>query len=571
MREETLLVVDTDSGFPERFRKRLEIEEIGEQFVVTVVRPDTTRQAEEMISGVVHDVSQLLSSKVVAAVFVDVVVYEGAKLDAYGIRIAEKILEVAPQTPVFCVTAKTSGSISEHMDHFAEATLSSVDGVFPKSYLEDASFSARRLKHLLERGREKRGMWARLQRRSKSDVGATVVAVKCEKIRKRFGKLEARVAVQIDAIGETDFWRVIDQLFPDGSGELFFVSSGASGAIVIGAHLKNSSSDGQTTGAKKFLVKISADREAIAQEARNRSELVLSPAPRENFPLLIRADPCLSGPLSGVAYEFEAGYQTLLEWLSREIRCGANLAGVGARIFEVVSPIYGDPALKVVRLWNGLYRPNDHVFERVRGLLSEKQQVFEALIGAACFQRVNNFFDARGEAIDDISDEIDQRHIHGDFNCGNILIGSSARNGGEVPISIIDFGSRCIGHIARDIAKLERDIVLRVFDWGNVDYYSPSRMKVWRTFLASVSNDAFRETIYAEDCSEPEVGISLHMIQEMRTALRRLDSRWNEGKSYQFALLHYSILGVLHEKLSTVKRAFSLEYVDALASALSRR
>ncbi len=530
-----------------------------------LLEPDTTLNPSEMAAKVVAKTNDIAAEKDVCAIFVDIVIYERAEFDTDGILIVKMLRKDFRQTPIFNVSAKSNGTKLTHMDHFAEATLGDSDGVFAKSFLESETFSAKRLALILKRGAEKRQNDTTLSASTAAQKQATT-AIPTD-IVKSFDihSLDCRVAAQIEELGPGAFWELIQHLIPYATGVISYVAPGASGAYVFKAKVKFKNPGISETGAKQLLIKIATGGGSLQNETNNMRALAREPVPREHFPNLLHNEPIIFGGLSGIVYEFETDHETLLAYLALELRNGRQPEGLGLKLVDILKGIYGDPMLKVKQTWHGCYFLDELGRTKLRGYLMENRPTIEELVGSEKFTRVDNFLMSDGETLRQISKEIDTRFIHGDFNCGNILI--NGIDGSDLKISIIDLGSRRQDHIIRDVAKLERDIVFRVFDWGSSDYHNPNRISVWRQFLTTIALDELGDPVTKWVIKDQGVLAAAVLIAELRSAIKKVDMRW-EGQTYLVALLHYSLLVVLHPRVSTAKKAFAVEYASSIIDLL---
>lgn len=557
----TLLLIDTDTGFSERFQRKLEVEDIADKYQVRMLKPDTTCSSSDMAKKVVSDTLYFSTKEDVCAIFVDIVIYESTPLDTDGILIARELRKIFPLMPIFNVSSKPNDAQQSHMDLFAEATLGDCDGVFPKSFLEGSTFSARRLALILKRGVEKRRCHMSAQPYHQLAIPIPQGISELFNI----NELDGRVAAQIEDIGPGAFWGLIQRLIPHATGVISYVAPGASGAYVFEANVKFKEPGKSAMGAKQFLIKIATTLDGLQKEAHNRRDLVKAPASREHFPSLLNEEPMSFGGLSGIAYEFEAGYETFLTYLARKLRGGNHHAGLGLKLVNILKNIYGDSAPDVKNVWHGCYNIEQPALIKLRGFLMENRQTLDERVGKEKVECVENFLMHGGETLRSLSKEMDIRHIHGDFNCGNILIDGSHEP--ELKISIIDLGSRRQDHVIKDVAKLERDIVFRVFDWDTLNYHDPNRISVWRQFLATLAPGAVFKTLPEGAIEDKGVLAAAQIIAELRSAINAIDSKGDEV-NYRVALLHYSLFALLHPRISTAKKAFAVEYASSIINSL---
>lgn len=377
--------------------------------------------------------------------------------------------------------------------------------------------------------------------------------------------MDPRIAAQIAEIGAGAFWGLMLRLIPGAEGVFSYIAPGASGAYVFEAKLKFKEPGTSSTGAKPFLIKVGTTPDALSEEARNRRELVKAPVGRKCFPTLLREEPAFFEGLSAIAYEFESEHETLLAHLARSIRNGERTTGLGQDLVDILKGIYGDPVVTVRDVAKGCYQLEHEARIRLLGYLKDNASELNEVVSNDKFRRVVDFLERGTDALPPSSKEIDTRHIHGDFNCGNILL--NADSSPKLAISIIDLGSRRQDHIIKDVAKLERDIVFRVFDWGSIKYHDPSRLSDWRPFLATLTlGDGFYSSA-RDACEDRGMIAAIELIYELRSAIKAIDLKWDE-RNYLIALLHYSLLAILHPRVSIAKKAFAVEYASVAIDQL---
>lgn len=561
-----LLVIDTETGFLDRFRYRLEVEDISDKYEIVNLKPVTTIGRDEMAQMVVENATTIVTESDVTAIFVDLVIYEGAKFDTDGILIIRLLREALPAMPLFTISGKSNESELVHMDHFAEATLGDADGVFPKSFLEGETFSAKRLSFLLKRGQEKRAAALGSLRAQESRIKDGDAPLPQKTVDALGAQIDPRIGAQIEELGRNAFWNVVTELLPGASGALSYVAPGASGAYVLRAHVKFERPGPTFTGAKQFLVKVAKGENALDKEASNRTELAMMPVSRMHFPTLLREEPSRAGGLSAIAYEFETEHETLESYLARAIPENApETVGLVSKLGGILGGLYGDPKLEVRTLWGGSFQLDAVAQTKLLGYLAENKRLLDELCSSKHRMQVEAFLRNDGLVARSLEREIDTRYIHGDLNCGNVLV--RARKGEEVKISIIDLASRRQENVVTDFAKLERDIVFRIFDSASPNFHAPNRIQVWRSFLATLHNDAIFEMPRPPENFDGAIRRAFEVIYELRSSLKRIDSRSNI-QSYQVALLFFALLSILHPRTSVAKKAFAVEYAATLVEQL---
>jgi hypothetical protein len=174
-------------------------------------------------------------------------------------------------------------------------------------------------------------------------------------------------------------------------------------------------------------------------------------------------------------------------------------------------------------------------------------------------ENVLQFVATDGAAVERIfsyESDADIRTVHADFNSRNLLLGDASQ------FCVIDFASRRQAHVAMDIAKLERDIVFRVFDYNTREFFDWSRTSVWRTLGRMNLKGRVFEKEKVDDLTL-DVRNALEFIAGLRTILKT-ESPTLQEEEYLIALLHYSLLAIGHPEISVPKKVFAVEYIDKL-------
>ncbi len=145
----TMIVIDTDTEFKNRFQKRLAYNKLEKDYSLINVVPNTSLGIDSMIADVLEKVDSIIrkDKKNVVAFFVDIVVVEDGEIDDFGVRIAEKLSAIYPNILTFNVTGKLN--FKRQLDIFSDAVLGNNDGVFSKYYLEGDYFNESRLNKIL--------------------------------------------------------------------------------------------------------------------------------------------------------------------------------------------------------------------------------------------------------------------------------------------------------------------------------------------------------------------------------------------------------------------------------------
>lgn len=553
----TILVIDTDAGFPARLNNNLVDEEIDDQYKVEPLAPDTTLHPAALVDDCVAKAMSFVSSGDVAAIFVDVVVYEsgGGPIDHTGIRLAKELRSHLPRTPIFNVTGK--GIDLELADILSEATLEDVDGVFIKTFIDGKSFSEGRLKKIMTRANAKRARY----RAGGPKVTAAPIP---EAARERFGAadLEERIKSQIQEIGQSDFWGLLLKLLPEAEGRLSFTKPGRSGAYVMRARTKFRSVGHSYSRPKGWIIKIARDWGLLQAELKNYKEMIKTPLPRAFYPKPLQDEPIVVGEIAGFAIELEEDAETLME--DFEGLTDEAITRVANGIGRVMIDTYGDASSnKIGKVWREYFMLNEHAKAAAEMFFEEN----EAILGEMADPRwkdVRAFVQTNGKTHDRIwslEGEVDRRVIHGDFNSRNIL----TKNDGQ--LIIIDFSARRLDHVAKDTAKLERDVMLRIFDGLSANYHDWRRLEIWNDFSLTVKKGSVFSTGTAGGWNA-DVRKCVDFIYSIRGSVKAISHGLRE-EDYLCSLLHYTLLGLAHPEMSIQKKVFAVKFVADVLESLS--
>lgn len=376
----TIVLIDTDTSFENRFRRRLAEQSIAEQYALVRITPNAAFDERELVESCVSDACNVSFPNTILAFLVDIVILEKGELDTLGINIARALRQHFPETPIFSITGKYMHE--EDLDILTDATLEDVDGVLVKSYLDGKMFSARRLRLLLEKaGRKRRAVlamqeaaagrppqpgWTATAPQGGEDAAPEILAAF------NAASVEWKVRAQIMELGWTRFWKLMSLLLPNAKGTLSYVRPGRSGAQVFSVFAKFRESDTSPTGAKTWLVKVADNERKLQQEAKNHSALKKTPADRRNYPRLLHEQPISYDNLHGLVYEFEGQVHTLLDHFAQRASVPTP-SEIAQKIGQFLSTIYCDSQRHVSSVWNSYYSLGQEASVAIRTFLSEQR------------------------------------------------------------------------------------------------------------------------------------------------------------------------------------------------------
>jgi hypothetical protein len=260
-----------------------------------------------------------------------------------------------------------------------------------------------------------------------------------------------------------------------------------------------------------------------------------------------------------VAIEFEGDAETLLEFLAREQSPG-DVKMVAGSLVEGLTMLYGQPIVTLARPWVRFYHVDDRLEARLLGVIDELRSLLGPFVDEHSIRRIIAFIMSHGRSevrVADYQGEIRTCYLHGDLNSRNILVTKDRK------AVFIDFASRVQGHVARDAAKLERDIILRVADWSRAEFYDWKSIGAWDDLLVLpglVSPDA--EWVASVNDRYKNEAL---FIEALRGMIAGPSYRVSE-QEYSIALIYFLLLGLLHPEVSVQKKVFALRALGKLIS-----
>lgn len=555
MSKETILIVDTEVGFAQRFKKKLEEEGIEEKYEVINLSPNTSLPSKELIKECLDQLKDyILSIEKICGIFVDIVIYERKELDIIGIELATSIKAQFPQIPTFNITRYNRDE--KEADLLATASLENIDGALPKSFLEGETFSFRRLKNIFHKANQKISMAH--QKRTDFNIGKTESTI-VEHLSINYTYPDHRVKSQINEIGKYNLLSLLNKIFPDSGGTISYIKPGRSGAFLFRLKTKFKSKDKSPTKPKSWVLKVAENKELIDREVKNYIDLSKSPLPKTAYPKMYRDQAFSFGKLTGLVYELEEDSKTLMQFLDEDFS-SENIAVLKNQISNILENLYGDPDKKVVSLWSDLYSLDVEAWNSILFFLQENKRVLVDIVDSNTLKRVENLIKSGGKTEDQIFKfdlEIDQRNIHGDFNSGNILINKNNN------LILIDFASFRQDHIAKDIAKLERDIIYKVVDSLSLNYYHWPRLEVWKNFSELYDPKNFFECSISYKGKDEKIKNYLLLIKSIRSILKTLSPQFSV-KEYLFSVLYFTLLALVHPDISIHKKAYAIINIELI-------
>lgn len=548
---ERLIVIETEAGFIQQFRRLLKVEDLTDRYELMQVEPDTTLEQGEMVTACVDRIVAVSADHPIAAVFIDLVIVEGSRsgrlLDNSSVLVARRIRELIPHLPMFFITAHVSGD--GVADAFSEGTLEDVDGAFLKSYVCGEFSSARRLKRILEVGIKRR----------KQAAGARVIdlfdSASADACSRKFSSetLDPRIRTIIRELGEVRFWHLLGKLFPTvHSGILRPMSQGRSGAIVLRASVVTELGDAVRSNLTHWVIKISRDRESLTRESSNYDALPTTGVSKYSLPRPL-SGAIWTGDIGGLVVELQADADSLPAALSGAGLDEKRSSRFRESLFAAIRALHGSGLPEVESTWRARFKPSADANSRVLAFFAEMQPIAEQCGVSAQIFRVRQLVEGAGADYEKICSYAMESQIvfaHNDLNAGNVLVGA---DGTAV---LIDFASASKGHPARDYAKFERDLFFRVLGFGSREYLE------W--VPKQVSCGAARCEVGAfEAVGAKHIGELACEVRKEATSGRNIPVA-----QYLMALCSQSLAALANSRLPVQRRIAGIAYVDTIIEQL---
>jgi len=551
------LVIDTDTSWIPKFVRRLKFIGLDDQFSVKQIFPDTSLRDQQLVDECVEAVGEFIATDDVSAIFVDIVIKEEGDLDALGISIARELRSRWPDIPLFNVTGKLRDDAEQEL--FSEATIEDVDGVLAKVFLYGERASASRFRDVVEGRRGKK------RSEVAQDAARSVLIDSRSKVtREAFGEdhLDPRMRAFIDEVGAMEFWGLLGVLLPHAEGTLSLMNPGRSGAFVIKATTKFISFGKSPTHVTTWVIKMARDLGVLQKELDGYLEIGKAPIRRNRYPRLLREEVKIFGQLGGIVILFEGQCETLLEFLTKNPSDDA-VEKVASDLVSSLKDIYGDPIRVQARPWGRFYRMDNRLEVKLLGCFQEMRPLASEFLTPEELRRMEAFIVSSGRAETSVvsyEGEIATVNLHGDLNARNVLVTA------DHSVVLIDFASRRQGHVAADAAKLERDLLLRVADWGERKFYDWQLIDEWlRLWLSGNSEAAGKDWPIGLD---PRYRGVLILMRHMREFISGLGCRL-ESPEYSIAMIYFFLLGMLLPELSVQKRILAMKLVSENLAGLA--
>jgi len=467
----TLLLVDTNDLFEQSVKDALNREPLTWDCKVIRLSPNVLLDPEPMAADMAHRTVARHLDTSLSAIFVDLVVYESPndEPDREGVRIALGIKAALPDLPVYVVTGRTSRDCGDAISYAGlERRL---NGVLFKTFLTGTAFSAERLHLLLHPVRPTDQAVAA----GKAPVvPPRSIAKNPHSVEAKFGKdtLPQTVRIDVERVGADDFWALLERLLPDSAeGVLSTLPKGRSGATIFTVDAMLTSQSPAT----KWIIKVARSKEGLARELDNYERVRVRLKP-EMYAHPLHLNVTSQGTLHGIISELKDEYLTFASYMRSEPSVMA-VSKTAQRVAEMLASLYGQKQMKRRRPWLEFFDLTDSQRLDAQAGLDKVAAALRALGFAEELRLVSEFLKNEGKLSECLRlwhQTVDLRFIHGDLNSGNLLL---RRDGSPC---LIDLEQARDAPASIDFAKLQRDLIVRVADYGTFKELSWSNLGAWR-------------------------------------------------------------------------------------------
>jgi len=555
-----IAIIDGDEQFKIGFEEVLEDLYLKEEFRIEAT--------------IINDKEQLSSKKYIdelkkvadslALVMIDIVIFESkvfgsnAEVDLNSCKeIIENVRIEFPDIPIIMITRFIE---NKYLPALSWLSLEDVDGVFIKQYLQypnDENYNKifpldkKSIKDIVERAQSKRAVY-RASYKPNSDIEeaskkmVTTVFKPCYKSE-----------LQIEDIGFTVFKHLMDKLFylntavPPMDRRVLYFRPGFSGCYLFRVNEYGSSN-------KSWIMKI-GEIKKIEAEVNNYKE-VIKYLPQENLPANIKS-PVSYGNLAAFAVELKEESQTFRDYYPNN----PLNDNIFTNLEKVLRSLYRNSQEESVRLWEDYYQFKNQVILKLDSFFEREKKLIRMYFNENEFKELEDFPRLQGKNKKNFYEKlvlITVAKIHGDFNATNILINPNDQN-----IVLIDFANYKPDHIARDIAKLETDMIFSVLDSNSEKFYSWERIADWETLLSLFEIEKFFDNKAISSSKDEEIIKLFTFICNLRKVLKKIYPEIN-NLEYSASLLYYSFHYLIYPDISIHKKIFALKLILKIMNKL---
>ena len=223
-----------------------------------------------------------------------------------------------------------------------------------------------------------------------------------------------------------------------------------------------------------------------------------------------------------------------------------------------------------MRLWKEHYKFTTKTYDHLLSFfedIKKNKALYGELLENKNIEVIENFIYTEGESIRGIFEKaykVNTGVIHGDLNARNILVDPSNDH-----VVLIDFANLDEkGHLTRDIAKLEADLILSVLHGNSPKFYDWNSLSVWESLLSLVNTKNIFDVGLKITSDDKEVERIWNFTVSLRKVLKENLYPDVKASEYLISLLHYSFHYLVYPDISIQKKIFGMKWISRIITQL---
>ena len=561
-----IAVVDNDTEFVKKFRNTLKKLNLSNKFHAVLFGINVEEDIPKCIQKLRQAKGQLV------AIMIDIVIFEMADSSELlaVVRIFREIRREFPSLPIFFVTKHIE---EKYLPLVSWCSLEDIDGILFKQYLylpekdksigekdkfhEYIPFTDSDIAEIFQEAKRKRGAY----------MTASILSIP-ENVEKDNYKIikellhpDERSLLQIREMKNTIFIHLIDELFGEQTSRSGYVTvsylrPGFSGSYLfkIDVHKREKK--------ESYLMKINND-EKIKLEFDNHKKVHKIMSPR-NHPATT-GDYVNYGNWGALGIEIQQGMITLLDYLCMKTLEENHI--VIANLGEILSQLYRSRDKKPMRLWKDRYNFSSRIYLQLLAFFEDRKKLLQEFIEKEKIEELEKFVFTQGKDLRLNYEKlynINIGNIHGDLNARNVLVHPESKQ-----VVLIDYANMDeTGHLTRDIAKLEADLIFSVLHSNSKKFYDWNSVAIWEALfdLLDLKNIFdFDLRIATSDARIEKTGT---FIVGLRKSLKEDICPHLSVGEYLNSLLYYSFHYLVYPDISIQKKVFATKWLSRIITQL---
>lgn len=565
-RKKIIAVVDNDTEFVQKFSNTLKKLNLSNKFDAKLFGINV----EEDIPKCIQNLKQTKGSLV--AIMIDIVIFEMADSSELlaVVEIFEEIRREFPNLPIFFITKHTE---EKYLPLVSWCSLKDIDGILFKQYLylpekdKPISKEGKFHEYIPLTKNDIAEIFQEAKRKRDAYMTASILSIPKNveeenyKIIRELLHSDERSALQIKEIENTIFIHLIDELFGEqtsrsGHVTISYLRPGFSGSYLFRIDVYKREKK------KSYLMKINND-EKIKMEFDNYKKVhkILSP---ENYPAPTE-DYVNYGKWGAFGIDIQQGMITLSDYL-----CVKELEEdhiVITNLGKVLSQLYRDGNRKPTRLWKEYYQFSSKIHLQLLAFFEDKKTLLQEFIEKEKIEELEKFVSTKGEDLRLIYEKIYSicvGNIHGDLNARNVLVHPESKQ-----IVLIDYANMDeMGHLTRDIAKLEADLIFSVLHSNSKKFYDWNSITIWEALLDLLDLKNIFHFNFKITTSDAEIEKISNSMVGLRKSLKEDIYPHLSVAEYLNSLLYYSFHYLVYPDISIQKKVFGTKWLSQIITQL---